>query len=89
MLLCGLAGVAFFARAAAIYSETPSDPQKPVGYIFIALYASLVGGATFGASVCCATSLATQARTSARVACAVAAIALATTAVLLVVHSPK
>ncbi len=42
------AGLAFFLAACVAYAATPSDPQKPVGYVFIAFYSLMLGGAVFG-----------------------------------------
>lgn len=45
-LVCG--AVLFWWLAAA-YSETPQDPQKAVGYFFIAFYCLFFGGFIYGA----------------------------------------
>jgi MFS family permease len=50
--VCGLLGaasaLAFFMQAYLVYAATPSDPQKPIGYIFMAFYSLILGGAVFG-----------------------------------------
>ena len=42
-------GVVLFLWLADAYSVTPQDPQKAVGYFFIALYCIIFGGFIYGA----------------------------------------
>lgn len=89
LLFGGIASSIFFVRAAILYSETPADPQKAVGYVFIAAYAVLIGVLACGATVSGVAALALRRRTSDRLACGLVAGVLMVSAVLLVVHSPK
>jgi len=44
-----LVAVALFLWLASAYSATPSDPQKGIGYVFIAFYSIILGGIVYGA----------------------------------------
>ena len=42
-----IGGISLFVWLSIAYSATPSDPQKAVGYFFIAWYCAFFGGCIF------------------------------------------
>lgn len=47
-VIAAVAGLLFFIYLSIAYSATPSDPQKAIGYVFIALYCGIFGVFSFG-----------------------------------------
>jgi hypothetical protein len=48
--LSWISGLALFIWLCVDYSAIPSDPQKAVGYAFIAFYCAAFGGFLFGSA---------------------------------------
>jgi hypothetical protein len=48
LIIASIAGSLFFWWIALEYANTPSDPQKALGYFFIAAYSGFVAAAVFG-----------------------------------------
>src|SRR5689334_4649628 len=48
LLIASTAGILVFGWIAMEYENTPSDPQKTIGYFFIGAYSGLVAAAVFG-----------------------------------------
>ena len=79
----------FFSHASTLYSKTPSDPQKAIGYFFIALYSGVIGATTFGSVYF--GSVVPSARGNGIKMCGVIllALSLAIATVMLIMFSPK
>ena len=88
--LVGLSvAIAFGVHASRLYSLTPSDPQKPVGYFFIALYSGIVGASVCGSVFTALLAVASVRRIRTASLCAMLSVLCAVAAVLLVAYSPK
>jgi hypothetical protein len=85
----GIAASAFYLHASRLYSQTPSDPQKAIGYIFIALYSALVGAPAFGSVFTGFMIPLVRHNKTAMLGLSVLSLLLALATALLVIFSPK
>jgi len=77
----------FFLFMAVRYSATPSDPQKAVGYFFIALYSGFLAVLVRVFAGTLATLCSSSRKTSLLLACASAAIGLACVITVMVIFA--
>jgi len=77
------AGLAFLLPTVGAYDATPSDPQKPIGYLFIGAYSFLIAALFAGAVAFGLLTFRRTTRPSGRIVfatfgllCAIAALAL-------------
>ena len=85
----GIIALAFFYHAAYLYSQTPSDPQKAIGYIFIAMYSAVIGAASYGAVYTGVMIPSVLHNRMKALGLFILSLASAIAAVLLVIYSPK
>jgi hypothetical protein len=84
-----LVAVALFLWLANAYSATPSDPQKAVGYVFIAFYAIIFGGLVYGALAFGSLSRRSHSQTGRAIMLGAVSALLAVIAALMVFRHPS